>query len=244
MSDKALTVEQEVESRQGLSTTPAGLLAHAMAKGADIDKLSQLMELQQKWEANEARKSFVAAMSDFRAECPDINKTRDGHNCKYAGLAETISAIKPLLAKTGLSHRWEVNQGNDGITVTCILTHVNGHSEQTTMTANADTTGSKNSIQAVGSTISYLERYTLYAILGLASMEVDDDGNASEPPLVECISSEQVASISAMLDELGRPEGAFLKWFNSAGKCNINSISQIPVSWYGKCIKKLEGMRK
>lgn len=34
----------------------------AMERGADLDKLQQLMELQQRWEASEARKAFVAAL--------------------------------------------------------------------------------------------------------------------------------------------------------------------------------------
>jgi hypothetical protein len=44
--------------------------------------------------------------------------------------------------------------------------------------AGADQSGAKNSIQAIGSTISYLQRYTLKAALGLAAAN-DDDGKAS-----------------------------------------------------------------
>jgi hypothetical protein len=55
-----------------------------------------------------------------------------------------------------------------------------GHSERTTLSATADTSGSKNSIQAIGSTVTYLQRYTLLAAVGLAAGG-DDDGQAASP---------------------------------------------------------------
>lgn len=159
--------------------TPAVLLQMAVSQNADIDKLEKLMELQAKWEAAESKKAFALAMTNFRAECPMIERTRKGHNSKYAGLAESIDAIKEKMANNGLSHNWKHNQLENGlISVTCYVTHDKGHSESTTLSASADDSGNKNDIQAIGSTVSYLERYTLYGILGLASIDQDDDGNA------------------------------------------------------------------
>jgi hypothetical protein len=62
------------------------------------------------------------------------------------------------------------------VKVTCKLTHKQGHSEEVTLEAPLDTSGGKNNIQAMGSSVSYLERYTLLAITGLATKEQDDDG--------------------------------------------------------------------
>ena len=126
-------------------------------------------------------------MSDFRNRCPAIVKTRSGHNIKYAGLAESIDQIKDLMAECGLSHSWKTGQDGDNVTVTCTVTHILSHSESTILSAGPDTTGSKNSIQAIGSTVSYLQRYTLFAILGLASQDADTDGRVVEaamPPSV------------------------------------------------------------
>lgn len=177
--------------------TPAQMLQTAVEQGADLEKLEKLMDLQDRWEANNAKKAFVVAMSAFRKECPTIEKTRKGHNTKYAGLAEAIDQIKALLAECGLSHSWQTNQNDAGVTVTCTVTHVDGHSESTTLTAGPDSSGSKNSIQAIGSTVSYLQRYTLFAILGLASQEMDNDGNPDTPADVQ----EQIAN-AADLKEL------------------------------------------
>lgn len=169
----------KAEIVQTETVTPNTLLALAVEGGADPDRLDKLMALQERWEANQAKKAYVEAMAQFRSECPAIDKTKNGHNNKYAGLSETIEAIKGLLSRCGLSHTWKTNQENGTITVRCVVTHVLGHSEETSLTAAPDTTGSKNPIQAIGSTVSYLERYTLFALLGLASQEMDDDGSGS-----------------------------------------------------------------
>jgi hypothetical protein len=162
--------------QQQLAITPMQMLQMAVEQNADLDKMQQLMALQERWEANEARKAYTAAMSAFRAECPIIDKTRDGHNNKYAGLAETIEQIKGILSTHGLSHAWKISQQDKTISVTTCITHQQGHQECTSISASPDTTGSKNGIQAIASTITYLERYGFFALLGLASKEMDDDG--------------------------------------------------------------------
>lgn len=167
-----------------LAVTPMDLIQMAVGQGADVDKLEKLMNLQIRWEANEAKKAFVKAMNEFKADAPEILKNKHvaykdvaydhatlDHVCKAATLA---------LSKHGLSHRWTILQNGDGlIRVTCTLTHVLGHSEETTMVAGSDTTGSKNAIQAIASSVSYLERYTLLAATGLAAANQDNDGQGA-----------------------------------------------------------------
>ena len=62
------------------------------------------------------------------------------------------------------------------------VTHIKGHSEDTTLSGPPDDSGRKNNIQQIASTVSYLERYTLFALLGLASQDMDDDGQGADKP--------------------------------------------------------------
>jgi len=195
----------------------------AVERGADMDQIQKFMDLAERAEKNEAQKAYVSAMSEFRAECPSINKTRQAHNSTYAGLAETIEQIKDLLAKNGLSHSWRTDQADNQISVTCCVTHRMGHSECTTLTAAPDSTGSKNSIQAIASTVSYLERYTLYAILGLASKDMDDDAVGAEP--AKLITDEQVLSLHAKAEEHGVLDN-FTIWL-SGPPMKVKAISDI-----------------
>jgi len=173
------------------STTPSHLLALAVQQNADLDKLQKLMDLQERWEANEARKAFTAAMAGFKAEPIEIVKrkrveftTRDGDTTSYkhAELSDITDAIGPALAKHELAYRWDIRQESGGITVDCILTHIAGHSERVTMSAPPDGSGKKNAIQQIGSTSTYLQRYTLLAITGMSTKGQDDDGRGEPEP--------------------------------------------------------------
>ena len=144
--------------------SPAMIISEAIAKGADLEKLKGLMELQERYEANEARKAYHVAMSNFKTDPPVIEKDKEVSygNTRYnhATLANVTAKIGAALAKHGLSASWPFKQHDGVISVTCKITHVKGHSEETTLTAPADTSGSKNAIQAIGSTISYLEYFS------------------------------------------------------------------------------------
>jgi len=177
-----------VESQPAAAVTPMSLVQMAVEQNADLDKLERLMDMQTRWEANEARKAFNAAIAKFRAECPPIKKTKQAHNSKYAGLSETVEQIKPHLEACGLSYSWHTNQSGGAVSVTCKVTHVLGHSDETTLFSEPDTSGSKNSIQSIGSAVSYLQRYTLASILGLAATdEFDDDGAGVDALDVESV---------------------------------------------------------
>lgn len=177
--------------------TPATLLAMAVQQGADLDRLERLMALQERWEANEARKAYVESMVAFKAsEDLQIGKnkhvrfetTRGVTEYDHAELSDCVAVILPALARHGISHAWTFHQDQTGCTVGCVLTHRLGHSsEPVTMTAAPDDSGGKNKIQSIASTKTYLERYTLLAATGLATGGTlggesdDDDGRGYEP---------------------------------------------------------------
>lgn len=167
------------------TVTPVDLLNIAVQKGAELDKLEKLMELQRQWEANEARKAYHQAVAEFKTESIKIlkNKTvsfgQGKTSYKHATLDHILDLTVPVLAKYGLSHSWNPSTANGEITVSCVLTHSMGHSQSVSLSASPDTSGSKNSIQQVGSTVSYLERYTFLAITGLAAKDQDDDAQGA-----------------------------------------------------------------
>ncbi len=197
-----------VAVNQGGPVTPMRLLEIATQNGADIDKLKQLMDLQERWEANEARKAFVAAMAAFKSDPPSIFKAKrvdipGGAKFSHATLAQVCDVACAALALHGLSHKWETTQADKLITVSCVITHVLGHSERTTLTASPDDSGKKNSIQQIASTVTYLERYTLMAACGLAAKDQDDDGRNSErkevvPDAAGKVALENCGSLSAL----------------------------------------------
>ena len=199
MKTKKLEVKEQKVMTFGkpavLPNSPATLIEKAIGNGANLENLQKLLEIQRDWEANEAKKAYHRSMTDFKANPPIIEKdkkvnftsVKTGAVVKYrhATLQNVSEKINAELSKYGLSACWNVNQSADKIGVTCKITHELGHSESTFISAPADTTGSKNAIQSIGSTISYLERYSILALTGLATNDTDDDGKTSEPEKVE-----------------------------------------------------------
>ena len=171
---------------------PMGMALQAMSMGMTVADLHGLLALQKDHEANEARKAYVADMAAFKLNPPEIWKDKQvgfghkdgggGTSYSHATLGNVCELIVAALAKHGFSHRWDTRQHGGGIIeVTCEITHRMGHSERTAMSAGADSSGKKNPIQQVASSITYLQRYTLLAATGLATKDgSDDDGAGSE----------------------------------------------------------------
>jgi hypothetical protein len=171
--------------------SPAGMMLVALRQGANLEQVEKMMALQERWEAGEARKAYNAAFSEFKAEAVRI--VRNKHvtagplqGKSYAELHAVVDALTPALSRHGLSASWKLTKDEkDWMEVTCYLRHVNGHEESVSMGGPPDAGGAKNAIQARASTKSYLERYTLKAICGVAEGGEDDDGNGGPKEAAE-----------------------------------------------------------
>ncbi|MCH7724614.1 MAG: ERF family protein [Bacteroidetes bacterium] len=175
-------MKTETVKKDNIATgfSPTDLLTLAVEKNLDVEKLEKLMALQQQWEDKQAKKAFLKAMSEFQSKCPVLKKSKtvkfNAVQYKYIPLGQITAQIKELLMECGLSYRWETKYSEGKITITCIVSHVDGHSEQNSMMAGKDNSGAKNDIQQIGSTMTYLQRYTLIGALGISSADNDVDG--------------------------------------------------------------------
>lgn len=212
-------IEQQPEQRAVAAITPMDMLNRAVESGAGLEMVEKLMSLQERWETGQARKAFDRAIAAAKAKITPIQRNAKGHNDKrYADFAAIAKVVDPILSEHGLSYRFRTAQ-SDRISVTCILSHEDGHSEETTLTGPADTSGSKNAIQAIGSTLTYLQRYSLVQMLGLAASN-DDDGKAGAAG--GAISDDQAAELIALADEVGADKRAFCEYFK------IDGIAMMP----------------
>lgn len=186
----------------------------------DAAGLKELLAVQMTWEANEARKAYVEAMAAFKANPPQIVKDRTVSygQTKYnhASLANVTACINSALSGHGLSAAWKTEQipateqEKAKVQVVCKITHIMGHSEETSLSALPDDSGKKNLIQQIGSTVTYLQRYTLLALTGLATQEQDDDGgagNGNQPPKVTKPTEEERAIIEQICKAIVTPDG-------------------------------------
>ena len=188
------------------------LLEYAMAQDVPFAEIERLI-------AKQAEQDYHAALSRFRCECPPIYKTVQGDGYNYESLADAISVMADTLAAHGLSFFWipAVNQENSLINVTCKLSHEGGHSEMATLSAPADTNPDLSPAQAIKSTVSYLERVTLFSVLGIAAQDSDKDGENMPEPLmrVTLISQEEADELEALYAEAGGDYNLLLKPFTT-----------------------------
>lgn len=219
-----------------LPTTPPEMLARAIAD-KQWDAVERLMAFQERWEARNARKAYDAAIAaasadiepiikdrkvDYEAKQPGSKRT----SYKHEDLAGIERAIKKPLAEHGLSYRFRTSSvPNEPITVTCIIAHRDGHSEENSLVGPRDETGGKNSIQAIGSTLTYLQRYTLKAALGLSAAE-DDDGRGANGK----ISPEQYEELQRLIVQANQDIEKFCHLYG------IDAVKDLPArAFEGAC---------
>lgn len=233
----ATQVETEAPANQAM--TPMEMLSAALTNNASVEMIEKLMTLQARWEASQGRKAFDNAIAAAKAEIPVIIKAREVDftgktgirtHYHYEDLAVIAETINPILARHGLSYRYRTAQESGRITVTCIISHRDGYSEETSLSAGADESGNKNNIQAVGSTITYLQRMTLKAALGLAAAK-DDDGQASGQS--GPISDKQY---DALLKEVERVSADLGKFETAMG---VERLSDLPAAKFDTAMARL-----
>jgi len=237
--------------------TPGQLVGQLMQQGGSMDLLAmeRLMGLQERWDANEAKKAYHAAMAAFKQNPPTILKdkhveftTSKGTTAyDHATIGNVVKQIVASLAEHDLSHSWSTEQLDGGqVAVTCTITHKAGHSESVTLKAGRDESGGKNSIQALGSAITYLQRYTLLAITGLAVEDgSDDDGRGADGSTMDASTRLELwtlrARVAKTLDELKAVRAAVGTAFSDAKDIDgWNSFKAV----YIDCRAVLEGGSK
>lgn len=243
MAETALEIHQphrqEVDAPSVV--TPMTMIDRALATGAAPETLERLLALQERWEANQGRKAFDEAMAAAKVEIPTIRKNRTVDftsskgrtHYKHEDLAEIAETVNPILGKYGLSYRFRTrNEPNQPIVVTCIVTHRLGYFEETTLTGPRDESGNKNALQQVGSTLTYLQRMTLKAALGLAAAE-DDDAQSSESAPSK-ISAEQREELQNLIEKSGSDVPAFCKW------ARIESLADLDAGRFSSAKRAVE----
>jgi hypothetical protein len=197
----------------------------ALNPAADIDKFERLLEMQERVAARTAKAAYDAALAVMQPELPVIAerggiRNKDGDVQSTYALWEDINdAIKPILSRHGFALSFRVERPEGLIAVTGVLSHRDGHREETTLSLPVDSSGSKNSVQAIGSSTSYGQRYTAKLLLNLTSRGVDDDGKAGGSAY---ITDEQVGTIQELMESVGADRERFLAYIGAA------SIAEIP----------------
>jgi hypothetical protein len=193
------TAPAQIQSDKQTRTHPLVTIA-MQQQGLDPSTLRDLMSLQREWEEGEAKRAYTMAMTKLKAEMPSvIEREREvsfgGTHYKFTSLAKAMDVVTPHLSKNGFSISWKSNNNGDYVSVTCSIVHSGGHHEETTLSGPVDKSGGKNAIQAVGSTVTYLQRYTALSLLGIATADMTEPHKSNDDKVDAAKNLQAVATL-------------------------------------------------
>jgi hypothetical protein len=224
--------------------TPDPILAMIERAARDpevnVDKFERLMNMRRSLETERASIAFAEAFADLQPDLPTIDRkgrivvyskadrekaggvpadAEPIQKTPYATLDDILEAIREPLHKHGFSLRFEHDTTTDGrLVTTAILRHREGHSERATAPPlQHDSSGSKNNVQAVGSSLTYGRRYALMAVLPIVShapQDADDDGKAAGAALID---GDQLIAVQQLLEETKSDLTIFFDTLGAAG---------------------------
>jgi len=188
-------------------------------------------------------------MAKFHQTKPSVKKDKynkffDSH---YTSLENLLNTYSAPLAEQGLSLSFPApEQTEKSMSVTCRINHSFGYHEDFKMSGPIDVAAigkqsgqrSRNPLQDVKSTFTYLRSATVEAALGVAGTNAteDDDGNSAQPE--DVISNEQFANLNALIKEVGADEARFVKFMK------VSDLDHLPARKYDAAVKSLEKKRK
>lgn len=180
--------------------TPLTLIESAVQSGTSPEALSQLMDLQERWESKQAKIAFDSAVAAFQRDCPPIIKSKSvnlgGGGYQYAPYEDIMHTIGPALANNGLSLSFDSAFQESMLTVTCFVSG-HGHTRDTSVTLPLPGQMRVNDTQKAGAGLSYGKRYAVINALNLSVVGEDSDAARL---FDEAITDQQFSILNVMLD--------------------------------------------
>jgi hypothetical protein len=189
--------------------TPMELIFDELKKGTPVSDLTQLFDLQERWEKQEAEKAWNRAMMACQRDMPPLLKTSENKHKRiwYAGFEQLDRQIRPIYLREGFSLCFtELDQPNKEVCRMAVdVLHVLGHSKRFVKDVHIDGVGiqgkpNMTATQADGSTSSYCRRYVTKMAFNLRdALDEDLDGDAAGNAN---LTAEEIKTLKDMIEEI------------------------------------------
>ena|SRR3990167_2389976 len=209
-------MKTEMVEKKNIGNSPSDMIRQAIDGGADLEKLEKLLVLKERYDANEARKTFAVAFSIVQSKISSIVKTKlnPQTHSKYATLDNILEIAKPIYTTEGFSMIFYEGDTtvSENIRVCADVLHKDGHKETYHIDIPCDGVGIKGNAfmtktHTKASSTAYGRRYLTCMVWNIATSD-DSDGNG----VAEKISAEEVKDITAQLASVDAPLKAFLEY--------------------------------
>lgn len=196
-----------------------------------VEKIQQMLDMHLGLKSEQAKSAYFSAFALMQPKLPTVVERGQIKNkfgqvqSKYALWEDVVETFAPVLAQYGFALSFRTQNGDGKLRVTAILAHRDGHTEETSLELPLDTSGSKNAVQAVGSSVSYGKRYTAFALLNIATRGEDDDGQSAVARAG--ITEEQASDLFDLIAETSTDVNKFLQAANLSPLDEDRSIDAI-----------------
>ena len=220
MSDTSLILDQsgrqmEAPQPQRASDLDQFIMMAATREDVSIEKLERLLVMKREIKATEQREQFFESLALVQSQMPQLEQNglidygAGKGKIKYARYEDIDAVVRPLYSKYGFSVSWDSAPAFEGKMVKVTGTFsCHGHSEKREMTGPVDSSGGKNGIQGVASTVAYLKRQTLKMFFNMVERGHDKDG--ANPADLKPITQDQADTIRTQLVDLKADIGKFV----------------------------------
>lgn len=221
--------EKTIAKASAVANTPDQMIMVAINKGLSPESLDRLFTLQERYEANLAKKAFDKAMADFQGEVPVIKKVKRGGQTKtgqtaymYAPLDSIVEQVQSLLKKNGLSYMIKIDiivdeKKETKVKATCIARHYLGHSEESTMEVPLGAqTGVMSQPQVVAAASTFAKRYAFQNAFGIMTGDEDNENalkSNSTQTVDPDIIPEMIKKVNKLFEKSSLDKKKYLDYF-------------------------------
>lgn len=232
----------------------------ALNKDLDVTKLDALLAMQERILDRQNREAFDRALAEMQPKLPVIDRNgrivirkkdaqgeRTGdiqQSTAFARWEDIVEEITPILSAHGFALRFKPGNTDKGLIRIEATLSGHGHRETAVLELVHESSGSKNPIQAVGSTISYGKRILGCSLLNIVTRGDDDDGKGGGGPMVlgDPVTAEELEKVIALAVAVECSEPRLIKRMNSKrpkGHPTIERLSDLPRSRFAEAVEAL-----
>ncbi len=191
---KTTTLAKPKPKQEIVQTEDSGvemLIAKAIDKDTSVEVMEKLLAMRRDFLAEQAKKAFDESMAKFQEECPVIEKTKAVYEkgsttkvrYKYAVLDSIVSQTKGAIASNGLSYAFDELKDEQFTTIICIVTHIAGHSRQTSFKIPIGSEAYMSDVQKYGARMTFGKRYSFCNAFGITTGDEDNDAQDTGKPV-------------------------------------------------------------
>jgi hypothetical protein len=187
-------------------------------------------------------KALAKAQSEIQNAVHDAEAKAGPYSYKYATLDAVLEAVRGPLSKNGLSFMQLPGRVMDGDVELLSLTTIIGHESGQSIENYFEMYPPKRDPQGIGSAMTYMRRYVLMAMCGIAGAN-DDDAEKTLPE-EETISAAQADQIFNLADDLFGDDAEALLERMCDKIFQVDAVAKIPAKEFDVAIMRIENTRK